>query len=83
MQIFTIVLPVDDGAHSWPLAPTADVIDLTEPSGEADEDLVHCLLHVSLENASSCCDVRFFVFLYSNLDLLQALILSEGLVVRK
>jgi hypothetical protein len=49
---FMIVLPVDDGARSRPLAPITNVIDLTEPSGEADEDPVHCLRHVYLVGGS-------------------------------
>jgi hypothetical protein len=53
VQILTIVLPVGDNTCSQPLAPTNDVIDLMEPSGEADEYLVHCLWHVSFTDASS------------------------------
>jgi hypothetical protein len=47
-----IVLHVGDDTHSQPLAPTNDVIVLTEPSGEADENLVCCLLRVRFTDAS-------------------------------
>jgi hypothetical protein len=57
--IFVIMLPIDYSAHSRPLAPTADVIDLMEPSGEADEDLMHCLQRVSFKNASSLLQPSF------------------------
>jgi hypothetical protein len=41
------VLHVGDSACSQPLPPTNDVIDLTDPSREADKDLMHCLRRVS------------------------------------
>jgi hypothetical protein len=46
------VLHVGDVAHSQPLAPTTDVIDQEEPSGEGEEDLAHYLQRVSFGNAS-------------------------------
>jgi hypothetical protein len=48
-----IVLPVGGDARSRPLAPTNNVIDLNEPSGETDEDLMRCLGCVSFTDASS------------------------------
>jgi hypothetical protein len=76
--ILTIVLFAGDGTHSQSLAPTNDVIDLTEPTGEADEDLVRFMRHVSVRNATH----ELLFFTNSDLCFLQALNLSEGLTVR-
>jgi uncharacterized coiled-coil protein SlyX len=74
-----IVLHVGDDTHSQPLAPTNDVIVLTEPSGEADENLVCCLLRVRFTDASS----KFIFFASFDPRSWQALALSEGLAARR
>jgi uncharacterized coiled-coil protein SlyX len=74
-----IVLPAGGDVHSWSLAPPDNVIDLTEPSGKTDEDLVHYLSRVSFANAS------FMLACFAGFDYhsWQALTFSEGLTARR
>jgi hypothetical protein len=61
------------------LAPTNDLMDLTEPSREADEDLVRGMHHVSFIDASS--KLVFFLNFYPHSW--QALTMLEGLAARR
>jgi hypothetical protein len=74
-----IVLPVGDDTRSRPLAPTVDVVDLTEPSGETDEDLVRCLRHASFSDDSS----KLICFADFDSGSWKALTLSEGLSTKR
>jgi hypothetical protein len=74
-----IVLPVGDDAHSRPLAPTGDVVDLSEPSGETDEDLVRYLHRISFTDASS----KLICLADFDPRSWQALALSEGLAAKR
>jgi hypothetical protein len=74
-----IVLPLCDDACLWPLAPTDDAVDLMEPSGKIDEDLMRCLHRVSFVDASS----KLICFADFDPRSWEALTLSEGLAAKR